>query len=140
MLERLKSALTKSYVGAIAVGWLVAQGLIDVSSIIVAPSRVDHESSELSGYDLLDSAESNLPYWLHFRLDRALVILLIAFCCFAGFILSRAQHPIPKKARRRARIHRLPKHTANHPRASVHVASGGIPLSQQRFCLPGRYL
>ena len=96
MLERLKSALTKSYVGAIAVGWLVAQGLIDVSSIIVAPvtawitNRLNSQ-----GYDLFRPPQNpNLPYWLALPpLIRALVILLIAFLLLRWLYFEPAAQP-----------------------------------------------
>lgn len=37
MLRRLKLALVESYVGAIAVGWLLAQGIMHFASIFTAP-------------------------------------------------------------------------------------------------------
>jgi hypothetical protein len=37
MLERMKVALVESYVGAIALGYLFAQGLLHFASIFIAP-------------------------------------------------------------------------------------------------------
>ena len=37
MLRRLKSALVESFVGAIAVGWLLAQGIMHFANIFTAP-------------------------------------------------------------------------------------------------------
>ncbi len=37
MLERLKSALVGSFVGAIALGWLLAQGIMHFAGIFTAP-------------------------------------------------------------------------------------------------------
>jgi len=40
MFDRLKRALVESYVGAIALGWLFAQGLIHFANIFAAPVAV----------------------------------------------------------------------------------------------------
>jgi hypothetical protein len=37
MLERMRTALVESYVGAIVVGWLLADGLIRVAGIFTSP-------------------------------------------------------------------------------------------------------
>jgi len=37
MLRRLKSALVESFVGAIALGWLLAQGIMHFANIFTAP-------------------------------------------------------------------------------------------------------
>lgn len=37
MFKRLKAALVRSYVGAIALGWLFGQGIMHVASIFSAP-------------------------------------------------------------------------------------------------------
>jgi len=37
MLDRLKKALVKSFVGAIALGWLLAQGILHFANVFSAP-------------------------------------------------------------------------------------------------------
>jgi hypothetical protein len=37
MFERLKQSVVESYVGAIALGWLLAQSLVHFASIFTAP-------------------------------------------------------------------------------------------------------
>jgi predicted Kef-type K+ transport protein len=82
MLERLKLALVNSYVGAIAVGWLAAQALTDVTSIIVAPVSAwvarRLSSGDTSFFRIPPSP--SFPYWLAVPpLIRSTLLLLIAF-------------------------------------------------------------
>jgi hypothetical protein len=94
MLNRLKSALVKSYAGAIAVGWLVAQGLTDVSSIFTVPitqwltRRITADSLDL----YRAPQNSTFPYLLAIPpLIRAALILLIAFLLLRWLYFPAAQ-------------------------------------------------
>ena len=78
MFERLKHALVGSYVGAIALGWLFAQGVIQFVNIFAAPiagwvSRNDYRAivpggAALAGFSLRDA----LP-----DLSRSVVLFLV---------------------------------------------------------------
>jgi len=81
MLERLRLALVNSYVGAIAIGWLAAQGLTDVTSIFVAPVTAwiarRFSSGDTSFFSVPPS--TSFPYWLAVPpLIRSTLLLLIA--------------------------------------------------------------
>jgi len=97
MLERLRSALVKSYVGAIAIGWLVAQGFTDVSSIFAAPLTAwitQRLSSEDSGIFRVPHNPA-VPYWMAVPpLIRAVLLLLIAFLLLRWLYFEPAQKQI----------------------------------------------
>jgi hypothetical protein len=82
MLERFRSALVKSYVGAIAIGWLVAQGLTDAVNIFASPLMMWFTQKLFPQPSSLFSSPRNpgFPYWLALPpFVRASLLLLIAF-------------------------------------------------------------
>lgn len=80
MFKRLKSALVTSYVGAIALGWLFAQGILHFAYTFSAPiagwlvrreyRAVMERASTVTGFSLQDA----LP-----ELARSLSLLLIGY-------------------------------------------------------------
>ena len=49
MLERLKSTLVESYVGAIALGWIFSQGIVHFAFVFVAPIAAWVQRRQLRG-------------------------------------------------------------------------------------------
>jgi ABC-type sulfate transport system permease component len=49
MLDRLKIALVRSYIGAIGLGWLLAQGLMHLTGIVTAPLAIWVQRYEFPG-------------------------------------------------------------------------------------------
>ncbi len=80
MLERLKKALVNSFVGAIALGWLFAQGILHFAYILSAPvadwlaRREYHEMTNSTTRSASFSIQDALP-----ELIRSFSLLLVAY-------------------------------------------------------------
>lgn len=80
MLKRLKSALVDSFVGAIALGWLLAQGIMHFAYIFTAPvadwvaRREYREFALRSGVSTGFSFEGALP-----ELAKSVSLLLLCY-------------------------------------------------------------
>lgn len=84
MLKRLKKALVESFVGAIALGWLFAQGILHFANIFAAPFAGWITRWEYRGL----SNSTTLPSGFLFR--DALPELVRSFFVFLmGYILLR---------------------------------------------------
>ncbi len=108
MFDRLKTALVSSYVGAIAVGWLCAQGILHLANTIAVPVSIwfqqriqQQQHRELSS---LYSAPPRFPFEMALaRLLTALFLLLIAFALLrwlyypAAVELGQEQSPDPEQ-------------------------------------------
>lgn len=88
MFERLKRTLVESYVGAIAMGWLLTTAILDFVSIFSAPvqswvsrseSRALWHTAEPVGFQLQDA----LP-----ELVKAFVVFLIWYVLFRWLYLK----------------------------------------------------
>jgi hypothetical protein len=83
MFERLKKALVESFVGAIALGWLFAQGIVHFAYVFTAPIAGWISRQE---YFPLVAAKTPPGFWLResfLELARASSLLLL------GYVLLR---------------------------------------------------
>lgn len=86
MLERLRNALVNSFAGAIAVGWLFAEGIQHLVAMFATPisywAQQQARRSQMSGVLLPDSAP--FPYQLALpQMLSAAALLAIAFALLA---------------------------------------------------------
>jgi len=84
MLERLKKALVESFVGTIALGWLLAQGVVHFTYILTGPLSVwitRHEFRDMSGRP--DASPVFLVQEALLELARSFSLLLL------GYVLPR---------------------------------------------------
>jgi hypothetical protein len=82
MFRRFKSALVKSFVGAIALGWIFAQGILHFAYIFSAPITAWFSRREYSGLLNRGTAGFSLQDALP-ELARSFVLL------FIGYLLLR---------------------------------------------------
>ena len=80
MLERLRTALVDSYAGAIAVGWLVAEGLISATRIVTQPIEMWAEWSELARPGIDFQSSRTFPWQASLPPLISAVLLLLAAC------------------------------------------------------------
>jgi len=93
MLSRLKAALVNSYIGAIATGWLLADGLYGVAGLITKPFELwytIHYYRELLPTEPLPSARLALESALN-GLIGGVVRLLLAFLLIRWLYWERPQ-------------------------------------------------
>ena len=81
MFDRLKRALVESFVGAIALGWLFAQGILHFADIFIAPLAVWVQRIEYPG---VFESRGSVPAGLSFldavpQLVQSLLLLLVAY-------------------------------------------------------------
>jgi len=80
MFERLRKALVESYVGAIAAGWLVAEGLVSATRIITQPITMWAAWSELPRMERSPSYRRAVPWEASLpELISSVLLLLAAF-------------------------------------------------------------
>jgi hypothetical protein len=84
MLKRLKKALVESYVGAIALGWIFAQGILHFANIFASPFAGWGTRGEYRGL----SNSMNLPSGFLFR-DALPELVRSFFVLLLGYILLR---------------------------------------------------
>lgn len=80
MLERLKKALVNSFVGAIALGWLFAQGILHFANVFSAPITAWLMRREVRG--LMDSPAAQTGFSLQDALPdlvRSLALMLVGY-------------------------------------------------------------
>ena len=80
MLKRLKTALVDSFVGAIALGWLLAEGVIHFVNVFIEP--VEHWISQRQYWEMLhlSSSPPRFPFQLVLsELLTSVCQLLIAY-------------------------------------------------------------
>lgn|GEM_PF-650523 len=99
MLERVKKALVESYIGAIGVGWIFAQGLINLVGAVVTPLSVwfvDAVGNHQNGANSFDAPEP-----AQFSLAPAVPSLMwAAMFLLLSFILLRWLYMQPPAYRR----------------------------------------
>jgi hypothetical protein len=88
MLDRLKRTLVESYVGAIALGWLLATAVLDFVSIFTAPIQV-----WVSGNEYRALSHNNGPVGLHLQdalpaIVKTFLVLLIWYFLFRWLYLK----------------------------------------------------
>ena len=80
MLKRLKTALVDSFVGAIALGYLFAQGILDFVGIFSEPVRHWLAERELLELNLAKSAPPAFSFkWALSELFTSVFLLLITY-------------------------------------------------------------
>jgi hypothetical protein len=97
MFERLKQALVESFVGAIALGWLLAQGIVHFAGIFEAPVagmivrrqyfQIPGLTAAAGGISLTDA----LP-----ELVRAFVLLLVWYVLFRWLYFTPVNKVTPE--------------------------------------------
>jgi hypothetical protein len=100
MLDRLKRALVESYVGAIALGYLFAQGILHFANIFATPvagwvSRKQYgeltpRTSAVAGFSLKDA----LPELIRFFLLLLLWYVLVRWLYFKP-LKKETSEPVP---------------------------------------------
>lgn len=80
MHERLKAALVDSFVGAIAIGLLVSQGLAEIVGLFINPITVWLQQRQRSESFPPGSPDASLAFQSVFiQLIRAVLVLMIAY-------------------------------------------------------------
>jgi predicted Kef-type K+ transport protein len=78
MLERLRGALTESYIGAIALGWLLAQDIMQLVGIVATPVGEWISQKEYPGLRAQTGGSTGISFALGLpELVRFLLILMI---------------------------------------------------------------
>lgn len=98
MLKRLKVALVRSYVGAILIGWLAAQGITDAVNIFATPVMVWISRQLFPEPSNLFTPARNLtfPYLSGLPpLIRALILLAVAFLLLHWLYFEPAENQAP---------------------------------------------
>jgi hypothetical protein len=91
MLDRLKRTLVESYVGAIAMGWLLATAVLDFVSIFTTPIQVWVSGNE---YRALSHNGGPVGFQLHDALPAAVktfLVLLFWYLLFRWLYLKPAR-------------------------------------------------
>ena len=84
MFKRLKQALVESFVGAIALGWLLAQSLSHFAATFTSPLAALAMQKQMQAF------QSSSPRWENAALQRAILELVTAVSLFAlSYILLR---------------------------------------------------
>jgi len=97
MFERLKQSLVESYVGAIALGWLFAQGILHFANIFAAPIAGWVSRSE---YRRFADHATNIPSNLMLRdalpeLARSCSLLLLGYVLLRWLYFKPIKKHIP---------------------------------------------
>ncbi|HXN99638.1 MAG TPA: hypothetical protein VN881_11235 [Candidatus Acidoferrales bacterium] len=92
MFERLKRALVESYVGAIAMGWLLATAVLDFVGIFSSPVQFWVSAND---YQLLSHSGAG-PIGFHLQgalpeLIKTILVLLLWFILFRWLYLRPAK-------------------------------------------------
>ena len=96
MFKRLKSVLVESFVGAIALGWLLAQGLMHFAEVFIAPiaawvTRTEYR--EFANRPDVSSAftfRSALP-----ELAKSAALLLLCYVLLRWLYFNAPEHSEP---------------------------------------------
>lgn len=96
---KVKRALVTSYVGAVALGWLFAQGLLHFASIFSAPIAGWLVRQQYRG--LLESANRPTSFSLHdavSELIRCIAILLVGYFLLRWLYFTPLEQPVEPSA------------------------------------------
>jgi hypothetical protein len=99
MLKRLKKALVTSFVGAIALGWVFAQGILHCANILSAPiagwlvRREYRGVIERANYPKGFSLQDALP-----ELVRSLSLLLLGYLLLRWLYFTPLEQEAPKSS------------------------------------------
>jgi hypothetical protein len=99
MFERLKKALVESYVGAIGLGWIFAQGVLHFAYVFTGPLVGWISSKEYFAF----TARVPPPgFWLRdslLELARSLALLLLGYVLLRWLYFNSPQEMKPELAR-----------------------------------------
>jgi uncharacterized membrane protein YsdA (DUF1294 family) len=99
MLDRLKRALVDSYVGAIALGWLLAQDILHFVGIFGAPVGAWVSQNTYRAMTQKSTGAEGFPFEAAFpELVRTFLLLLIWFALFRWLYLKPSRLNSPKPA------------------------------------------
>jgi len=99
MLERLRRNLVESYIGAIALGWLLAQDILHFVGIFGAPVRAWVSQNTYRTLTQKTSGVEDFPFQAAFpELVTTLLLLLIWFTLFRWLYLKPFRPNSPEPA------------------------------------------
>jgi predicted Kef-type K+ transport protein len=98
MLDRIKRALVESFAGAIAIGWLLSQGIFHCVQLVILPLTVWAQTKFEQAHDparsILYEEPVRLPYErVGSELLMVLLLLLLAFLLLRWLYMEPAPQP-----------------------------------------------
>lgn len=95
MFTRLKTALVESYVGAIALGWIFAQSILHLVSVITTPLSVWEQQRFMSELRIGDVTHLGFPYQSSIpQLIAAIALALVGWLLLRWLYYSpNGKHP-----------------------------------------------
>jgi|HubBroStandDraft_6_1064221.scaffolds.fasta_scaffold879894_2 hypothetical protein len=95
MFDRLKRALVESYVGAIAMGWLLATAVLDFVSIFSSPVQGWVSRNVLRGISQRTAPVPFQPQDALPELIKTVLVLLIWYVLFRWLYFKPVEEPSP---------------------------------------------